>query len=202
MALDEQVFTDSAKPILKTVRLDWPMARSVPCTRKYQKDDGLGVIANLERLKESDRPNEDRRAFFETQIVLWLLGATGGHAKNFSIAYQPGGGLHLTPLCDVLAAQPVVDAGRIGQNRLTLAMSLGDNNYRRMDVVCRRHLDQTAKAAGLPKDSVDTICHKLKDLVPSALEAICGQVGNEVPVALRTSVVNGIQARFEALSME
>ncbi|WFU85618.1 HipA domain-containing protein [Bradyrhizobium sp. CIAT3101] len=34
------------------------------------------------------------------------MGATDGHAKNFSIFLAPGGRYHLTPLYDVLTASP------------------------------------------------------------------------------------------------
>jgi serine/threonine-protein kinase HipA len=39
----------------------------------------------LDLLKASDEPEADQRLFLKAQIVFWLLGATDGHAKNFSI---------------------------------------------------------------------------------------------------------------------
>ena len=48
--------------------------------------------------------------------MFWLLGATDGHAKNFSIFLLPGGRFRLTPLYDVMSAQPNVDAGEIRHN--------------------------------------------------------------------------------------
>ncbi len=49
----------------------------------------------------------------KAQILFWLIGATDGHAKNFSVFLGPGGSYRLTPLYDVLTAQPSLDAHQI-----------------------------------------------------------------------------------------
>jgi serine/threonine-protein kinase HipA len=58
--------------------------------RKYESEGGPGIRAITDLLKGSDTPDADQRAFFKAQIVFWLLGATDGHAKNFSIRLAPG----------------------------------------------------------------------------------------------------------------
>ncbi|MEP5758520.1 MAG: HipA domain-containing protein [Litoreibacter sp.] len=63
-------------------------------------------------LAASDCPTQDQGAFLHAQILFWLLGATDGHAKNFSIALRPGGGFQMTPLYDILTAQKAVDDGQ------------------------------------------------------------------------------------------
>lgn len=47
----------------------------------------------------------------KAQALFWLIGATDGHAKNFSVFLTPGGRYALTPLYDVLTAQPSLDDG-------------------------------------------------------------------------------------------
>lgn len=79
-------------------------------------------------------------------MVSWLLGATDGHAKKFSIAHRPGGGFRLTPLYDVLSAQPLAAAGTLRRNRFKMAMSLGANNLDRMDEIQARHFMKTVLA--------------------------------------------------------
>ena len=187
--------------LLRLPQEDFCQALSVPSTRKYQKEDGPGVGDILDRLKESDRANEDRYAFFKAQVVFWLLGATDGHAKNFSIALQPGGGFWLTKFYDVLTVQPFVDAGRIPQNRFKLAMSVGDRNRYQVNQVARRHFEQTADTVGLPKGTVDNICAELDEAVPPALEAIGALVDNAVPEALVDSIARGVRARLAALTI-
>ncbi len=185
--------------LLRLPQEDFCQALSVPSTRKYQRDDGPGVLAILERLKESDRPNEDRFAFFRAQMIFWLIGATDGHAKNFSIQHRPGGRFVLAPLYDVISAQPIVDSGRISHNRYKLAMSVGDNNRYQIGQISRRHFEQSAEAAGLPKGTVDRFCDELEAAIPDALETIGGLADNTVPVALIESISAGVRARREAL---
>ncbi|UMX92505.1 HipA domain-containing protein [Escherichia coli] len=36
------------------------------------------------------------------QVFQWLIGATDGHAKNFSVFIQAGGGYRLTPFYDII----------------------------------------------------------------------------------------------------
>jgi serine/threonine-protein kinase HipA len=75
-------------------------------------------------LKASDNPAEDQRFFVRAQLVFWLLGATDGHAKNFSLFIHPGGGFRLTPLYDVMSAQPTLDAHQIPRKKMRLAAAL------------------------------------------------------------------------------
>ncbi|MEX1251555.1 MAG: type II toxin-antitoxin system HipA family toxin, partial [Hyphomonas sp.] len=159
------------KRLLRLPQEDFCQALSVPSMRKYQRDGGPGSLAILERLKESDQAQADRRMFLKAQIVFWLIGATDGHAKNFSIAHRPGGGFAMTPLYDILSAQPIVDAGRLTHNRFKLAMSAGTGNVYQINQIAVRHFEQTAEAAGMPKGSVTSICAELAAAIPGALRA-------------------------------
>ena len=54
---------------------------------------------------------QDALAFQLTQLAFWLMAATDGHAKNFSIFLGPGGVFRLTPLYDVLSMWPIMGNG-------------------------------------------------------------------------------------------
>ena len=194
----DRLWTEDGR-LLRLPQEDFCQALSVPSTRKYQRDDGPGVLAILDRLKESDRPNEDRFAFFRVQMIFWLIGATDGHAKNFSIQHRPGGRFVLAPLYDVISAQPIVDNGRLSHYRYKLAMSVGDHNRYQIGQISRRHFEQSAEAAGLPKGTVDRFCDELEAAIPDALETIGGLADNTVPAALIESIAGGVQARRGAL---
>lgn len=193
----DRLWTEDGR-LLRLPQEDFCQALSVPSTRKYQRDGGPGMLAILERLKESDTPNEDRLAFFRAQMIFWLIGATDGHAKNFSIQHRPGGRFVLAPLYDVISAQPIVDAGRISRNRYKLAMSLGDHNRYQIEQISRRHFEQSAETAGLPRGSVDQLCKDLAASIPAALETIYGLADNTVPAALIDSIAAGVRARQDA----
>jgi serine/threonine protein kinase HipA of HipAB toxin-antitoxin module len=91
---------------------DCCQALSVPPVRKYQTGGGPGIRQILQFLKASENQEDDQGLFITAQIVFWLLGATDGHPRNFSICLYPGGRFRLTPLYDVMSTQPLMDAKR------------------------------------------------------------------------------------------
>jgi serine/threonine-protein kinase HipA len=94
------------KRLIRLPQEDCCQALSVPPSQKYQREGGPGIVDILKLLKGSDTPGEDQIAFFKSQILFWLMGATDGHAKNSSIFLLPGGRFRLTPIYDVLTVQP------------------------------------------------------------------------------------------------
>ncbi len=114
-------------------------------------------------MRGADDPQADAAAFFKSQILFWLIGATDGHAKNFSIFLKPGGRYSLTPFYDVLSAQPAVDSDQIAQNRFRLAMSAGTNRHYRLNEVTGRHFVQSGKSAGLGKGLMRAAINELMD---------------------------------------
>ena len=89
--------------MLRLPQEDCCQALGVPSTRKYQSTveghrNGPGVIDIMKLLQGSDMPNEDREAFFRSQIIFWLIGATDGHAKNFSVFLQARRGIPADPV--------------------------------------------------------------------------------------------------------
>ena len=73
------------KRLIRLPQEDCCQALSVPPTRKYQSEGGPGMPDLLQLLKGSDRPIDDISTFLRANIVFWLIGATDGHAKNFSV---------------------------------------------------------------------------------------------------------------------
>ena len=96
----------------------------IPSTLKYQKVVGPGVRLIMEVLRESDEAARDRETFFRPQILFFLIGASDGHAKNFSLRLGSRGRFTLAPLYDILSVAPVVQAGRLQRKRYRLAMSI------------------------------------------------------------------------------
>lgn len=188
------------KRLIRLPQEDCCQALSVPPTLKYQSDGGPNMSAVLDLLKASDEPESDRGLFLKAQIMFWLLGATDGHAKNFSIFLEPGGRFHLTPLYDVMSAQPAFDAGQIAQNRMKLAMSVGDNRHYVVRGVFPRHFAQTARKNGMPETSVRETFDGFLDGGEKAVR----KVMNDLPVGfsarLADSIVGGLRRRLGQLA--
>jgi serine/threonine-protein kinase HipA len=185
------------KRLLRLPQEDLCQALGIPPARKYQSEGGPGIREVLAFLKASDDPQADRRMFMKAQIVFWLLGATDGHAKNFSIFLYPGGGFRLTPLYDVMSLQPVYAANQIKRNRMKLAMSVGAQKHYVLDTIQPRHFLQSAQSAGMPVSEVESLFAEIANAGPLAIEEL--QSTDEVPPQIRRSILEGFKARFKLL---
>lgn len=182
--------------LLRLPQEDCCQALSVPPSRKYESDGGPGVVDILEMLKGSDNPEKDRLLFLKAQIAFWLMGATDGHAKNFSVFLYPGGGFRLTPLYDVMSTQLLLDAKQLRRNQMNLAMAVGDNRHYRVHNVEPRHFVQTADRAGMSVKVLTEIVDDLRTRMPAAVEEVCSELPDDFPEELRDSVTLGIEQRL------
>jgi serine/threonine-protein kinase HipA len=182
--------------LLRLPQEDCCQALSIPPMRKYQTDGGPGIQQVLELLKASDSPAEDQRLFMRAQLVFWLLGATDGHAKNFSLFIHPGGGFRLTPLYDVMSAQPTLDAHQIPRKKMRLAMSAGNNRHYLIDTVMPRHFVESAEHVGVPGSVVREQLEELADLAPRAIESVTKSLPSEFPRDISSSIVRGVEQRL------
>ena len=187
------------KRLLRIPQEDMCQALSVPPSRKYQSDGGPNIRQVLDLLKGSDAPEEDRRTFLKAQLFFWLIGATDGHAKNFSVRLSPGGRFRLTPLYDILSVQPAFDARQIQKKSFKLAMSVGDKRHYVMDAIAPRHFQQDGDAAGLPTGAVDAILKELLDAAPSAIESAAKS--EPIDAAFVDSIVAALQARLKLVEI-
>lgn len=187
------------KRLLRLPQEDLCQALSVPPTRKYQSDGGPGIREILQFLKASDDPEADRWLFMKAQIVFWLLGATDGHAKNFSIFLHPGGGFRLTPLYDVMSLQPAYAANQVKRNRLKLAMSVGDNRHYVIESILPRHFVQSAQQAGMPAAAVTEIIGEVVDGAAAAIESTEARLPPGFPARVKKSIMDGFRMRLRIL---
>lgn len=186
--------------LLRIPQEDCCQALSVPPTRRYQADGGPGIEELLELFKASDRPEDDRSHFLKAQIVFWLIGATDGHAKNFSIFLHTHGGFTRTPLYDVISIQPNLDARQLRFNQARMAMSAGSNRHYTLHTILPRHYVQTARAAGLPAERVLQVMDDIEATLPRALEDATGKLPDDFPDSVTSSIVLGIEQRSRLLA--
>ena len=183
--------------LLRVPQEDCCQALSVPPTRRYQNQGGPGIAEILELLKGSDQPDVDQRLFMKAQVVFWLLAATDGHAKNFSIHLYPGGGFRLTPIYDVMSSQPLFDAGQLRGNEMKLAMSVGNSRHYRLHEIMPRHFVESAGQAGMPATAVQAIFDELARDLPAAIDRACDDLPDGFPDELRRSIAAGALQRLE-----
>ncbi|MCC5960163.1 MAG: type II toxin-antitoxin system HipA family toxin [Rhodobacteraceae bacterium] len=164
-----------------------------PSAMKYQKLGGPGIAQIMELLRESDTPIEDRETFFRAQIFFFLIGASDGHAKNFSLRLGRRGRFSLAPLYDILSVAPVVRAGRLQRKRYRLAMSI-DGHYG-IDEVVPRHFEAEGRAAGLPKGRALELLQDMTARLCTATERTMVAVSDQVPQSVSEPIATDAMQR-------
>jgi serine/threonine-protein kinase HipA len=185
--------------LLRLPQEDCCQALSISSTRKYEADGGPGIVQILRLLRGSDDPLADQRSFLKANIVFWLMGATDGHAKNFSVFLRPGGRFRLAPLYDVISAQPSVDSKQILWKHFRLAMSIGTTPHYAIRQVAPRHFMQTAVRAGIGKGVVPSILEELRRDVPAAIDRAKADLPAGFPGKIADSISNGVKRRLRIL---
>ncbi len=193
------------KTLLRIPQEDCCQALSIPPSRKYQSDDRPSnekqpnMVEILNLLKGSDTPAEDQKAFLKAQIIFWLIGATDGHGKNFSIFLGTGGHFMLTPFYDVLTSQPFFEANQIQKKEMKMAMSVGDNNHYRMNDIQGRHFVQTANKANIPDYIAQEALEEIKETSAQAISQIEETKPSDFPAEIHDSVMRGLKSRLICL---
>lgn len=185
--------------LLRIPQEDCCQALSVPPSRKYEADGGPGICDLVELLKGSDAPDEDQKTLFKAQVIFWLLGATDGHAKNFSLRLSPGGRFRLTPIYDVVSTQPSVDAHQIRLNRMRMAMAIGKGRHRVVRTILGRHFLETGEHCGLPAKLVSDAIHEIGDTAKARIGAVVANLPADFPASVADSVSAGAKHRIDLL---
>lgn len=194
----DRKWTDEGR-LLRLPQEDFCQALSVPPGLKYQSLGGPGIIDGLNLLKGSDSPREDQKAFLKAQVLFWLIGATDGHAKNFSIYLGRGGRFKLTPVYDVLTAQPSLVTRQIERKKMKLAMFVGDSRHYRLDEIKGRHFVQTTERAGLPGSLATEVLEEVAQAADTAILAVEKQLPRNFPQYLHDSVKAGFAKRLNSI---
>lgn len=183
--------------LLRLPQEDFCQALSVPPGLKYQSRGGPGIAEGLNLLKGSDTPTEDQKAFLKAQVLFWLVGATDGHAKNFSIYLGRGGRFKLTPVYDVLTAQPSLVTRQIERKQMQLAMFVGDSRHYRLDEIKGRHFVQTTERAGLPGSLAKEVLEEVAHAADVAIPSVEKQLPRNFPEYIHDSVKAGLAKRIK-----
>ena len=194
------------KRLVRLPQEDMCQAKGLPPTAKYEADGGPGIDAIFQLLEGSMAREQDRRVFFQAQVLFWMLCATDGHAKNFSLFIRPGGRYQLTPLYDVLSAYPVLGEGpsKISPHKARLAMAVRTRNaHWKMKDILRRHWlelgtrHRVVTADGRPAQAA------LDDLVvrtPEALAQVRAHLPHGFPADVADSIFEGVQGAAARLA--
>jgi serine/threonine-protein kinase HipA len=139
---DRRWSSDQACQLTRLPQEDLCQATGMPPDQKYESDGGPGMDRIMSLLEGSLNSQADKLTFFRAQVLFWMLCATDGHAKNFSIRLRPTGTYELTPMYDILSAYPLLGHGpnKISPFRAKLAMGIrSKNTHWKVRDILRRH---------------------------------------------------------------
>ena len=112
----------------------------------------------------------------------------------------------LTPLYDVISAQPMFDALQIPHNDFRLAMSLGKKPRYKILNIQRRHFHQTAIEAGLEDANADGTGGFTEDVIKDiesrfdqAFDKVLSTLSEDFPMEIHESIKRAATARLAIL---
>ena len=189
--------------IIRLPQEDMCQATGTPPLRKYQTDGGPSIARIMEVLLGSDAAEQDRNVFFKAQIIFWVLAATDGHGKNFSIAHLPGGRYRATPIYDVLSAHPVIGKGRnqISPHKAKLAMAVrGSANYYLIEKIQRRHWITQAQQVGLGAKVAEQLVEEVIERTTSVIDNVSGFLPDSFPMDVADAIFSGMRRHSARLA--
>ncbi len=189
--------------IIRLPQEDMCQATGTSPLRKYQSDGGPGIARIMALLLGSERAERDRKTFFKAQIIFWVLAATDGHGKNFSIAHLPGGRYRATPIYDVLSAHPVIGTGknRISPRKAKLAMAVrGSTNHYLIAKIQRRHWIAQAQQVGLGALAAEQSIAEVIEATAGAIAEAGRLLPDDFPADLADAIFEGMRKQSAKLN--
>lgn len=187
--------------IMRLPQEDFCQVLNIPSAQKYENQGGPGIVDIMHYLLGSANVEQDRYNFMKSQVLFWLLAATDGHAKNFSVFIRPQGSFQLTPFYDILSMYPAFGGRGIHPRAAKLAMSLKGKNERKYNIeqIFPRHFFQTAKEAGFDREEMEKILTEFSDTIDTVISQVNQQLPNDFPEIVRDSIFTGLKARSNRL---
>jgi len=182
--------------IIRLPQEDMCQATGASPLRKYQSDGGPGIAQIMELLLGSDHAEQDLRRFFKTQLIFWVLAATDGHGKNFSIAHLARGRYRATPIYDVLSAHPVIGKGKnqIPPQKAKLAMAVrGSTNYYLIEKIQRRHWIAQAQQVGLGAAAAEQLIEEIIGSTEAVIADVSRLLPDNFPMDLAEAIFSGMK---------
>lgn len=180
---------------------DLCQALGLPATLKYQSDGGPGMLEAMDLLMQSEDAADARRTFMKTQVVFYLLAATDGHAKNFSIFLLPGGRYRLTPLYDILSVYPAASSNYPLQ-KWKMAMAVqGKNRHYEWDAIVGRHWLLNARYCRFDEREMREILEEVADGSEQAIAFAQERLPPNFPETVAESIIAGIRMARRRLAV-
>jgi len=186
--------------IIRLPQEDFCQAKGISPLLKYQVDGGLGLSDCLRVLDGSENAQADKITLFKAQIVFYLLCATDGHAKNFSLFHTANNTYKLTPLYDILSAFPVIGTkqNQISFHKVKLAMSVDSNNrHYCIKNMQKRHFINHATKVGFSKNEAIAMVDEIIQKTENVIKHVKTLLPKDFPSSVSHSIFNGMMRQSQ-----
>ncbi len=181
--------------LIRLPQEDMCQALGYPSHQKYESDGGPGMDKILNLLSGSTQAVQDKNNFIKAQFLFWLLRASDGHAKNFSIHIKAGGSFAMTPLYDVLSVYPVLGEGPklVSPHKVSMAMAVrGKNAHYKMRDIQPRHWRELAKRHGIAPEGAGSPFEQVIAQTSAVIETVQRLLPEGFPLQVSDAILNGL----------
>ena len=184
--------------LLRLPQEDMCQATGTSPVLKYEADGGPGVDRIMALLDGSAERERDRYRFFMAQLLFWMLSATDGHAKNFSLFLRAQGAFEMAPLYDVLSVYPMLGEGpgKLSVHRARMAMAVRSKNaHWQVNKILLRHWQAVGARYGIvsPRGfGVDDLIEKAVQHTPAAVQLVQTQLPQGFPMEVAEPIFDGL----------
>lgn len=182
--------------LIRLPQEDMCQAMGYPGHMKYESDGGPGMDKILNFLNGSTNVEQDKFNFIKAQFLFWLLCASDGHAKNFSIQHQAGGRYAMSPLYDVLSVYPVLGDGAnlVSPHKVKMAMAVrGKSPHWKMREIQPRHWHELAKRHGMASTGPESPFEQVIEQTPWVIETVKSLLPSDFSEQVSESILNGLE---------
>lgn len=192
----DRVWSADGSWLIRLPQEDMCQAMGYPAHMKYEADGGPGMDKILALLNGSSNAAQDKVDFIKAQFVFWLLCASDGHAKNFSIQLQAGGRYAMAPLYDVLSVYPVLGEGthQVSPHKVRMAMAVrGKSPHWKMREIQPRHWHALARRYGVASMGAESPFEQVIGQTPVVIERIQGLLPADFPASVSEPILTGLK---------
>lgn len=190
--------------LMRLPQEDYCQILGLPSARKYESDNGPSIADIMKHLQGSANPIHDREVFMGAQVLFFLLGATDGHAKNYSLHIEAYGAYRLTPMYDIISAYPALGGTGLNIRDLKLAMSLQGKGGKKWNIyqIFKRHFLNTAKKAEFSPTKMNEIINNMCAKVDTVIEQVQNDLPENFPEKVSLPIFEGMRARKQRLLID
>lgn len=197
----DRQYSSDKKWLMRRPQEDYCQVFNVPSALKYENQGGPGIEQIMNHLLDSRNAAQDRVDFMKVQVLFWLMGASDGHAKNFSIFILPDGQFQLTPFYDVLSVYPVVNKKGLNSRQVKLAMGLKASKGKKYHInkIYPRHFLDTAKKIGFDIVQMEKIMTEIKVNCEQVINETRAKLADNFPEKISESIFSGMLNQLKKL---